>query len=89
MSKHFAMVGQDTVWAIGTDRQTTIAEARKWATFEPEEWDALAEDGRTGPRNDENTFQIVECTPEFAAHVERHGGAGIAWHVDGVIDLRD
>ena len=49
MSKHFAMVGQDTVWAIGTDRQTTIAEARKWATFEPEEWDALAEDGRTGP----------------------------------------
>lgn len=90
MGKHFALIGQDTVWAIGTDRETTIAEARKWCSFEDYEWTALAEDGRTGDPRSEDTFRIVECSDALAELVERHGGAGIAWaEVDGVLTVRD
>lgn len=89
-SKFFALIGQDTVWGIGTDRKSTIVEARKWANFEHAEWDLLAEDGRTGDPRDESTFQIVECSPAFAAKVQAHGGAGWSWRiVDGVAVLKD
>ena len=85
----YALIGMDTVWVIGMDREATIAEARGLLRFTDHEWEALAADGRTGDPRDEGTFRIVECSNEFFDHVVRHGGTNFAWcEVDGVLQLR-
>lgn len=69
------LIGQDTIWGIGDDRASVIAEAqRNGMTFDDDEWERLMEDGRTGDLRNEDTFQIVECSDALARLVELHGG---------------